>query len=502
MKIPALETYKIINDPIHGYIPLTKLEYEILQLPVFNRLHDLKQLSMAYLVFPSAVSTRFIHSLGAMFLASKMIYQLVQSMEEKVFLQLFPNAKSEIDKLGIIQTVRLGALLHDIGHGPFSHATEDVMSACLKESHSDEFTTASNLLAVSEGSHVPIHEYYSYMLTKSEIAELIGRDDLRKMDDGNIIPVYVDDVICLFAKNEAWRQAFCTKNGLAILRKIVSSQLDADRMDYLVRDAYASAVPYGLIDVERIIMNLFVRRGKVGDFDITVHERALASVEDMLDARFKMYKWLIGHHMVVATGELLRQATIALIENGKLDKEDFYWKKFASDQITDTYIMDRLISEVNTSIREFKGIVDRRYLPVSLLKRPSDHIAFYAQAIDTARKDVETETLAQKLPEFIDKLRKNPIIDIEGESIRILTPRMPRSPYSPLKETVWICMDKPERMSELIKASNYFRSINNEWMGFPSYYISYIISGKTKKEASNLREKVTQKIVQQLAELI
>src|SRR3989442_7271597 len=171
--VPPLKTSKVVKDPIHGYVPLTELEYRILQLPVLNRLHDLKQMSMAYLAFPGAVTTRFQHSIGVMHLASMIAYQALQSIDQAWLQEIFPSATNESEKLRIIQTVRLAALLHDVGHGPFSHALEDVMRNSLNEVDKAEFGAALKLFGVKENRKLPIHEYYSYrLILDSEINEL------------------------------------------------------------------------------------------------------------------------------------------------------------------------------------------------------------------------------------------------------------------------------------------------------------------------------------------
>lgn len=503
VKIPPLEIFKIINDPIHGYIPLSRLEYEIIQHPVFNRLHNLKQLSMTYLVFPGAVSTRFPHVLGAMFLASKITYQLIQTMEEETFLALFPKAIDENKRLGIVQVVRLAALLHDLGHGPFSHATEDVMRASLVKDYPDEFKRAVELLNAKEPTHVPIHEYYSYMLTKTEIKEIIDKEELRKNSEGETIPVDVSDVTSLIIKNEEHREDFCSSNGLAILRKIVSSHLDADRMDYLARDAYVTGVSYGMVDVERIIMNMFIRKDNLGKYEIAIHERALASVEDMLDARFKMYKWMVSHHMVVAANELLRTAVVSLIEAGELAIKDFYWKTFASGQVSDSFVMDKIIQNSISEDSISKGLVDRRYLPISLFKRAEDHKAFQAKISDIVGKTIGNEMFHEKFSKFFNRVTKDPILEVANNSVMLLVSRMPRSPYMALKsdEVVWICNDKTSRLSELTEVSDYFQAVNTEWQSFPSYYVSYIIPGKQKKEAVSIREQVREKVAKDIANL-
>lgn len=500
--MPSLETNKIIMDPIHGYIHLTKLENKIIQLPLFNRLHDLRQMSMAYLVYPGAVVTRFQHSLGTMHLASKMVYQLLQSTKENEFLELFPKATSASIKFGIVQTVRLAALLHDLGHGPFSHVTEDISRAVLKEHYPSEFEQAQKLFGVKEPTRLPAHEYYSYKLVvNSEIKELVKEDELSKTSDGTIIPVDVQDVASIITKEETPRPDFCSPKALFILRKIISSQLDADRMDYLVRDAYATGVPYGLVDVDRVVTHMLVRQDRIKNYEVAVHERALGSVEDILDARFKMYKWLYGHHMVVATNELLLQAVGSLIDDKKLEEKEFYWNNFASGGLSDSHVMAAISREFGPGLNPYRGLFDRRYIPVSLLKRPSDHRRFQIEIGQIVGRDFGSDILRDKLRKFIDNIRQNPDINVDGNTVKVLAVAVPRSPYTPIRkeDTIWMCSEQKDELSELTTVSDYFAGINREWERSPSYYISYVVPGKAKEKASTLRENFRRNVASRIA---
>ena len=290
-EMPLIETFKTIKDPIHGYISLTRTEYAAIQLPVMMRLHRLKMMAAGYLVYPGALATRFIHCVGAMHVASKMCYQLLGSMSSNDFVNQF-GGRSTHDKLRLIQTVRLAALFHDLGHGPFSHAAEDQMVSSLAKVSSQDFEEALKLYGVKDPAKLPVHEYYSYkQVTTGEVKETI-----ESMYSG-----ISQDVGDLLVKNPSRkeRNRSTTDSGLTILRSMISSHLDADRFDYLLRDSFMTGASFGSVDIDRLIMNLNVQF--VNHLPkVTVHERAIGSIEDILDARFKMYKWVYNHHMVVA----------------------------------------------------------------------------------------------------------------------------------------------------------------------------------------------------------
>jgi len=162
VKIP---TSKIIGDPIHGYIPLTNLEYDLLQLPAMNRLHHIHQTAMAYLIFPGSVTTRFSHVVGASYIGDKICCQLLSTLEKDgYFTELFPELP---DAEFIVKAVRLACLFHDIGHGPFSHSAEDAMYKVTKDKNSEEIDLAKDLF-LSEGKveDVPIHEFFFIPIDK------------------------------------------------------------------------------------------------------------------------------------------------------------------------------------------------------------------------------------------------------------------------------------------------------------------------------------------------
>jgi len=500
--VPPIDRFKVVYDPIYGYVPVTKVEYAILQTPAMNRLHDIKQLSLAYYVFPGAVGTRFSHSLGAMHIASRMVTQLLQSLELNSLENLFPKIQQPECVVEVVQNVRLAALMHDIGHGPFSHALEEIMIMNLKKNYQDELKEALARFGVKEPSHLPVHEYYSCRITEDVIAKL-SESDLPTECREAFQAVNFKNVTALLTKDPKPSQDLCTQSGLKVLRKVISSELDADRMDYLQRDSYYTGVPYGRIDAERVITNMLIHITPNKDYEVAVHERGLAAVEDMLDARFKMYKWLVSHHMVVALDQLLKQAVASLIELNKDELKKFYWTVFGSGEFADTDLMWLLSSSFKQKGSPFFGLFDRNFLPVSLLKRPDDHKKFQDKVENKLSKEITEETFKVKLQKFSDQVEKNPTCNLNGVDFRVLFTLMPRSSYSLVEgqDTVWIYSERSGRLSDLTRISDYFKAINKAWSEFPSYFISYVIPKKTKDEAKSYRDTITNRLVEQIAPL-
>jgi HD superfamily phosphohydrolase len=228
---------KIINDPIYGFVTFSdETVFELINHPYFQRLRRIKQLGLTNLVYPGALHTRFHHAIGAMHLMSEAIHVL-RAKEVKITDEEFRGALIAI-------------LLHDIGHGPFSHALE----------HS-----------IVKGVH---HEVISSLLMDALNKEFKGKLSL---------------AIKIF--NNQYSKPF--------LYQLVSSQLDVDRLDYLKRDSFFTGVSEGIISSERIIKMLNVVDGK-----LVVESKGIYSIEKFLIARRLMY-WQVYLHKTVLSAEML-----------------------------------------------------------------------------------------------------------------------------------------------------------------------------------------------------
>lgn len=276
-----------IRDPIHGTIEVTREEVALIDAPAFQRLRTIKQLGLADFAFPGATHTRYAHGLGVMHIASRMFNQLARHFE-------LDNA----DRERLRETVRLAALFHDLGHAPLSHTTEHFMPPVGKLELGRWLEGPEDRLANHE-------DYTLKLLVDSELTDTIRR----QISEG--FGVEPDDIATLVrgrAPDEAGRRRFVVGglDWMPVLRQCVSSELDADRMDYLLRDSYYAGVPYGRYDHEWLLENLSpVERD--GQVFLGLDARASFSFDDFLLSRYHMFTSVYLHQIPIGYEVMLKQ---------------------------------------------------------------------------------------------------------------------------------------------------------------------------------------------------
>jgi hypothetical protein len=201
---------------------------------------------------------------------------------------------------------------------------------------------------------------------------------------------------------------------------------------------------------------------------------------------------------------------IQMMKDNTLDYDFFHWSKYESGLNTDDYVLNKLIENINKgdcSYLPYKGLMDRRFIPVSLLKHRSDWKRFKNTIVQHSGTDTNYDGKIRRFFEqqeyqerFMRKLEEQ---NSTFKDIMVLGVNMPRSPYQALnpenKDNIWIC-GKENNLTELTKASSYFNRINNEWSTSPSFYISYLVSGKPKNEYKDLNEKVFDLLAKEIAD--
>ena len=276
-----------IKDPIHGSMPVSQAELAILDSAHVQRLRQIKQLGFAEYSFPGAVHNRYIHVLGVMHLAGQAF---------DVVFKKFPF-RNEATRTRLRQCTRLAALLHDLGHGPLSHTTEEVMPM-LSELKVDAYKRRAPGFEITKDRRADHEDYTIKILTDSALtAEL-------RQQFPDIDPLHV---ACLVDKNLLPPDDFFIDNGLNfrnILSQMVSSELDCDRMDYLERDAYFCGTNYGKFELSWLLGNLTYHQ-RDGDLFLALDRRALYTFDDFLISRHHMYLMVYFHHKSVIYEEML-----------------------------------------------------------------------------------------------------------------------------------------------------------------------------------------------------
>jgi len=401
----------VVQDAIHGIIPINEAEYYLIQTPFFRRLHDIKQLGLSNLVFPSATHSRFEHSLGVMHLASRVAQKVVEvsRRSSKVCSNLFHECSDRVYR-AFVQVARFAGLLHDLGHLPFSHMLEDAVSD-LVFNPAERGVSGEGLLRglgeararISEvGFGSKIHEAYTIYFTGKliEIVEESGYENLGVLLGlalGSLNPSLVR------VSEELLEDLGVRVEACRLVNNIISSGIvDVDRLDYLVRDAKYTGVIYGYIDIDRVLESLEVK--VEGDSVVVkVPPKGFQPVEDVFDARFKMYKTVYYHHKFVGVQIALGNAfTQLLMEWDDLQPKPHSEVLENAGDLLNPVKLSNLIAggliyfdDVELlsmfKLMAFKGsrrgrrwaksiLHERHLLPVSLIKRVDEVIAEISRA--------------------------------------------------------------------------------------------------------------------------
>ena len=322
------KNYLDIIDPIHDFIRVYDHELKIIDDPIFQRLRRIRQLSGAHLTYPAAQHTRFEHSLGVMHIAS----QAGEALREKGILK-----KDDIEQL------RLAGLLHDIGHGPFSHLFEEIIQK-KKISHED---------------------FGKNLILKSVIGDTLSQNGF---DEKTITKIAFGD------------------SKLQYLNEIVSGALSADMMDYLLRDGYFTGAEHAKIDHKRLTQSLDVHKKK-----LALEKSALYSFESMMHSRYQMFKAVYFHKTV-------RAAEVMLLEALRLSDDEFGFTSFNLNEyikLTDEYVLSLLLSSNVPKLKRAKKFAED-YQNRNLLKCVYERILTSKNLLEKTKTDEIRSSLSEK----------------------------------------------------------------------------------------------------------
>lgn len=257
-----------VRDPVHNFIDLSEKEVRLVATPLLQRLRRIRQLAMASLVYPGALHTRFDHTLGVCHVAGLMATALSLEPEER-------------------RVVRLAALLHDLGHGPFSHVSENVLERY-----------ADRSVIPAEQKKEKIHELVTAYLIQNDqsIVERLGKEDCSL-------------VVQLLSKGL----------GQPVLKQIVSGPLDADKQDYLLRDSQFCGVQYGIFDIHQLHRSLML----VGDNEekeLAIDPDGVHALEQYALAKYYMTLNVYRHRVRLITDQMIVRAICLGIDVDQIDE--------------------------------------------------------------------------------------------------------------------------------------------------------------------------------------
>lgn len=341
-----------ISDSIHGLTQLSEYENKIIASVGFNRLHDVYQNSTVYLTYPSNRTKRFEHSIGTMGLCSKMFYNSVTNSTPEtldIFYKMFQSELNNVIKdvdgkyetiwlrspksipdlkwdnfqlslvpsnvpsgykavhVILIQAIRAAALLHDIGHPPYSHVVERAMKIAFEEQEKAGMCKDSKYTETIKryiGGEKPLHEVMGDEISRSILMGIL----VKTKDTGNNDSIVFETLVL-----ESVLKIFGNKGKFSCLHRIIDSSLDGDRLDYVTRDPANSGMNVGSIDYNRIIMDMrIIIKDDKPLFCVPL--KAVNAVEDFLKRRYDLYKNIVYHHRVIKTDYLMEYTVANLIK--------------------------------------------------------------------------------------------------------------------------------------------------------------------------------------------
>ncbi len=425
-EISRLEIVKYINDPVYGGIPVTQIELELISLPIFQRLRGLRQLARVNYVFPGAEHSRFVHSLGVLYIMGLMTEHLMRQ-----------GSICEDDAV----KMRVAALLHDIGHYPFSHLGESVYGyikdnkgivpqviAGLKEENRPLFEIAASH---SKSAH---HEQLGKFIVTHHNG-IIGVLEKYNLDPNEIAEIFTGEI---GSKNMLYSQ-------------LLHSSLDADRLDYLLRDSYQTGVKYGLVDLQYLIRLLMVIEdpsSQLGENKkiLVCNRKGQHVVEHFLMSRYFHYSQIIHHKTNGAFESLVKAMYIKLVmDNG---------------------FMYNSLEDIHQHVNDY------------------DFLSFTDSSLETAFKSyfnlTEDEEFKSLYRMYLERIRPKVVFEMKD-----LYESAPQPAFSVLK---WELKREPKRFSDIVGGDNWSYQIVP--ISVERIHGHYSLTENADEHAEELREAV------------
>jgi HD superfamily phosphohydrolase len=411
-----------IYDVLYGFIPITEWEAKIIDSPYFQRLRWVKQLGFSNYIFPGAEHNRFAHAIGVM----HSMHQMIKSLGIDVPDQDLFNPKAKYEAALLHKSLRIAALLHDLGTFPFSHAIEN---AYIRHGNDKHRAFKRNQKELPNS-----HEHLGSFIIKNT-----------RFPGGmtQILEDYHFDVSLISKIIKGDSKYF-------IANQLMHSDLDADRMDYLFRDSHYTGIKYGQFDRDYILTNLKVFSLGKGQYGFGIRESAQHAVEDFLISRFNWYSQVIKNSESAKFDIMSSHLTKAFLEEDLMfqfhdilsmiqeqDERFFWWN--------DIYFMNRC-QEIHYKklTRDIKTMEQLKMLLYRIPPKTVNHPLFHRRILQTHSKNKERETVLKKIHAYTELLQKTFqkngtgkewfLVDIPKKDVAFTSPPHKKNPLQALKE--------------------------------------------------------------------
>jgi len=404
-----------VRDPIYGLIKFDELEERIINTSIMQRLRNIHQLALAYYVYPSARHTRFEHSIGVMHLASIIADALCLEKEEK-------------------RIIRLVGLLHDIGHGPFSHISEQILECGIEKSLLDEYK-AQNAHELISILFITYNQELSSILdkeTKYRIIQILQKQEMRSLE-----------------------------------KDIISGPLDADKLDYLLRDSYFAGVRYGIFDIDKLTESLCSIEISSREKTIGIKEDGVFCLEQMLLAKYHMTSQIYKHRIRRITDAMVVEAVKHAIDYENIPELRAIYPNITVDNIQqclnnylkyNDYELARVIKDKSTGFAKdiFMRLENRRLFKEIFAQEIKEDSFKDVVIFNTVLNlgNAERKRIADQISEeiFNKKLTSEYII-VDKQSYSNPTYKHPVEPIN--METIWV-IDKSNNRHKMKAFSTIF----------------------------------------------
>lgn len=451
-----------IRDLVHGTILFTKEEMAVINHPFFQRLRQIRQNDVAFYVYPSMNTSRFEHTLGVCRVAGMIAETLAKSPKWKDYRRELKRKTGIGKEKDFIELCRMYALLHDTGHFPLSHLFEYSM-----EDWAEDYTQTIEEWTGVRGFG-KLHEALGAVIAKKiiedvKIPDTISNSLLRLMTEKDFLPT----------------------DPLSVVKSVIDSPIDADRIDFTQRDGLLAGGEYGHYDTRRLCDSVFIERDESG-WLIAYSEKALTSMEALLLDRYRIYEWVHFHHRVIAVKMLARFLIEKALELKIITKEHFNPQNVEEFSIKDDIWLWNVLRNIQTEDKYTKMVQRAVFYRekgniLNLWKTRPYYHALEAKVAEKSR---------QVLPLVFDKT-----ISYQRHLSSVGNMDMPalifKVEFAPVERRAIYLYSEAERKltgKNLIEVSKLVSGLQSIWNDEPQYFV-LLVESNIKRKTKQLTEK-------------